>query len=631
MSAIAGILTLDHGTFEAADPAERMAARTAFRGPDDEGSYRSPDGRAALAARRLAVMDPSDAAGLPLANETHDVWLVLDGEITNHRTLRHSLELVGHRFRSGSDAEVALHAYEQWELGFLSHLQGGFALGLWDDRRDRLVLARDRMGRKPLYLAEHNGRLAFASHPAALLEELRLERRLDPDSLTHYLAFGWVPAPRTLLAGVSKLAAGEILVAERGAPPRRAFWGCPVPDERRAAPVRLQPVERHLGNLRTLLECSVADRLVADGTVGVALGPDPASGAMAAIASRLTGRAAEAVAVVDAGALDGEAARDIRLQAAHGRVELAEFAVDGDEAAQTLPGLVERMAEPAAHAGALPAWFVSRAGAEAGMSALLLSDGAEEILLSHPAYDRLRLSPLATRLRRLVPPPLRRLGRSAPAAPVSDAVTPLGAWTTVLGPAGQELLRPAPDPLQPRDVPAWMATDRLAVAGLGDLTGRVAESLCLTADGAVLSHGIEARLPFLDEALVGYSLAVPGPLRGPIRIQRQLLRRAISDLVPPPLAARPAAPEALPLGGWLAGGLGDRLEGLVEGSVLFAADILSAGAVQDLLRRHRAEGGQTLALWSLLVLAQWVEAMGVTGLAEPGPARHRAEASHSLS
>ena len=197
MSAIAGLLCLDHGQV-GAEPAERMAAAMAWRGPDDDGSYRSPDGRAALAARQLSLADDSAEAGLPLANETHDVWLVLDGEVLNHRALRHSLELVGHIFRSGSDAEVALHAYEQWDLDFVAHLQGPFALALWDDRRDRLVLARDRLGRKPLYLAQYRSRLGFASAILPLLTEMNLPRRIDPAGLAQVLAQGWVAPPRTL-------------------------------------------------------------------------------------------------------------------------------------------------------------------------------------------------------------------------------------------------------------------------------------------------------------------------------------------------------------------------------------------------------------------------------------------------
>jgi asparagine synthase (glutamine-hydrolysing) len=602
MSAIAGLLSLDHSIVEA-EPAERMAAALAARGPHDDGSYRSPDGRAALAARRLATIDTKDG-GQPLANETHDLWLVLDGEVLNHRALRHSLELVGHRFRTSSDAEVAVHAYEQWGLDFLDHLQGAFALALWDDRHDRLVLARDRLGRKPLFVAERRGHLAFASGIAPLLDELAMPRGIDGRALGQYLAFGFVPAPLTLAAGIEKLAAGEMLVAERGARPRRWKWAVPEPEQRRALGLRNLPTDQHLGNLRTLLECSIADRLIGDHPAGILLAANPAACAIASVTARFTGRPEAVIAVIDAHDRDGVAAREIRLLADWSRCELIESAIGADDVAAGLPAMVAALAEPVAEPGLIAAWFGARAAADARLRAVLDATGAEEVLLCHPAFDHARRGSMTARLANW----LRATTRPGQAVPPPDWAGLLGA--AALGPV------PAPAMVEPTP-PAWMATDTLAACGLRDLKGRMADAAAPGLDAMLQGHGIEGRLPFLDEMLLGYALAVPGGIRSPTATPRQTLRRLLGDLAPAATIARPPLP-ALPLENWLAGPLGGLVETLAARSALVRDDVLSADAIHALLARHRQSGADGAALWGMVMLLAWADALRLDGLAADG-------------
>lgn len=580
MSAIAGLLCLDRHAVEA-ETAERMAAALGRPGGED-GSYRSPDGRAALAVRGQG------GATQPLANETHDIWLVLDGEIVNHRTLRHTLELLGHRFRGNSDAEVALHAYEQWELDFAAHLHGAFALALWDDRRDRLVLARDRLGRKPLFVARHRGRLGFASGIAALLDELALPRRLDAAALAHYLALGTVPAPATLVAGVTALAAGEMLVAGRDGTPRRLRWRDVLPGAGQMPPLRTLPPERHAGNLRTLLECAVADRVGGDGRVGVWLTPSPASGAIAAIATRLTGVAPPAVAVQAHG---DSGLRDL---AAAAGVEPVEVAVTAARVEEVLPAVVAGMAMPVASAQVVPAWFAAAALAEARVSMMLADTGADPVLLSHPAYGPFRRQGWR---RWLTPPPPRRPPSRLFAGELSGLL--------------EHRLPAPPPPLAP--VPDWLRDDTLAVAGLDDLTLRVADGAAPALDAAAQAHGLELRLPFLDEALADYALAVPGRVRARPRL--------LDELVPAAAAGRRAA--VLPLGQWLAGPLGEVVEARTA-----RWPLLNPRAVSALVNAHRAGVAHGERLWALLVLAEWCAGLGLDRVA---PADATAELVYSRS
>jgi asparagine synthase (glutamine-hydrolysing) len=596
MSAIAGLLCLDHSAIDA-EPAERMAARAGSRGCGaEEDSYRSPEGRAALAAR-------GGAAPQPLTNETHDIWLVLDGEVLNHRALRHSLELVGHRFRSGADAEVALHAYEQWGLDFPQHLHGAFALALWDDRRDRLVLVRDRLGHKPLFVAEHRGCLGFASDIAALLDELALPRRIDAGALAHFLAAGTVPAPATLVAGVTKLGAGEMLVADRHTPPHRRRWHALVPDGRRARAVRTLPAERHAGNLRTLLECAVADRLLGNARLGVWLTPAATSGALAAIVTRLTGAAPAAVMVTDSS--DSAAAADMRALARAAAIDVTEHVVDAAALALALTDMVARLPEPVAAPSLATGWFAAAVLGQQRSGALLADTGAAEIMLTHPAYDGWRHS----RWRRLLASLRRHRNPGRSEMPLLGSA-PAQVLAADLPPAGAGMDAP----------PEWMADDPLATVGLADLRLRLADGVAPGLDALAQAHGMEARLPFLDDGLIDYALAIPGPLRAPAGAPLRLLTRVLGDLAP---AATLRGSPALPLSAWLAGPLG---EVVVERTARWP--LLDPGGMAALLAEHRRTPVHGRALWGLLVLAEWCTRLGLDHLAEAGS---RSEFVHSRS
>lgn len=585
MSAIAGLVRLDRHALES-EPAERMVARLGWRGGGDESAYRSPDGRAALAA----------SAAL-LTNETHDIWLALDGGIVNHRTLRHTLELLGHRFRTTSDAEVALHAYEQWELDFAAHLRGAFALALWDDRRDRLVLARDRLGRKPLFLARHRDRLGFASGMAALLAEMGLPRRLDPTALGQYLTYGVVPAPATLVAGVSLLGAGEMLVADRAAPPRRRLWRGLAPAGGAPA-LRPLPLDRHAGNLRTLLDCAVADRLDGEARAGVWLGPDPASGALAAIATRLAGAAPPVVAVAAQG--DQAAVAELRALAAAAGIEPDMAWVEPAALAAALPAMVECMVSPVASPALPAAWFAAGGLARLRARGILAGTGGAEILLSHPAYG------LGCWHRLLAPPRRQRPGVPPALRPDAAALLDL----------------PLPPPLPLAALPDWLADDGAAVIGLDDLALRLADGLAPGLDGLAQAHGLEARLPFLDEALVDYALAVPGRIRAPLLTPRRFLRRVLGDLVPAASVVRPPPP-ALPLARWLTGPLG---EVVAERAARWP--LVNRAALDEMLAAHGRDPVHGAALWALLVLAEWCAGLGLDQVAE---AADPPELAHSRS
>ncbi|MBL7221991.1 MAG: asparagine synthetase B, partial [Phycisphaerae bacterium] len=211
MCGIAGILNFD-GTQAQAGVLERMADTIAHRGPDDRGAYL--DGPAGLAHRRLSIIDLSPAGRQPMCNEERSVWVTANGEIYNFPEIRSELENAGHHFSSNTDTEVIVHAYEEWGLDCLSRFNGMFAFGLWDSRKRRLWLVRDRIGIKPLFYTHQDKFLAFASEIKSILQDPRVARRIDRESLAYYVALNWTPAPNTLLGGIRQLLGGHYLLVD---------------------------------------------------------------------------------------------------------------------------------------------------------------------------------------------------------------------------------------------------------------------------------------------------------------------------------------------------------------------------------------------------------------------------------
>ncbi len=631
---------------------DRMSAHLSHRGPDQAGLRRTVNGKAALACRRLACVDHSDAAALPMSNETGDIWLAFDGAIYNHRALRHSLELEGHLFRSRSDAEVVIHSYEQYGLSFLDQLHGIFAIALWDDRLGRLILARDRLGKKPLYYLRQGNGVYFASEIKALLSGPDLPRRIQPDALAQYLTYGFVMPPLTLFDGVRKLGPGEMVIVERQGHLRTIPWWTPCREERKLHAVRSLSAERHAANLRVLLESAVADRLMVDSRFGAVLDGGLESSAVLTMMSRLLGRSVDAAVVVDPQA-PGE---DLRLAAARAAARgvaapLAEVPVSQTQAAALLPDYVRHLDEPVADPDAVPAWWTARWFRDNGMIVALSADGAAELLLGHPHYDRYRRMAGWWRLQRRLPGSLKRLSaalmrlsghapspeilrRACEGEPMYQSLETL--WPPaeaggLLAPAlAQELARRPGHGAATRmleEIPKPLWNDSLATMSYVDLRMRLPERVLMRLDKMAMAHGVQVRAPFLDHQLVEYAVAIPGRIRAGLGRQTGLLGRALSE-VPGEPAAQLDQPPLLTR--WLKGELGDLLQEQCLESRLFADGILSADCCLRLLQEHReGRADHTARLWSVLVLAEWYDSFRVDGVAlgEAGQPASQAQAA----
>ncbi|PYM80410.1 MAG: asparagine synthase (glutamine-hydrolyzing), partial [Candidatus Rokuibacteriota bacterium] len=366
---------------------QAMTRALAHRGPDGDGEYVSPGGVAGLGHRRLSIIDLV-TGGQPIYNEDRSVAVVLNGEIYNFETLRARLERAGHRFATRSDTEAIAHLYEEDGLDCVRHLRGMFAFILWDERRGRLLAARDRVGKKPLYYAEHGGRLSLASEITALYRLRDLPRTLDPEAIDLYLTHSYIPSPLTILAGVRKLPPAHTLIVEGGAVRLERYW---TPPTATVATTETEAAER----LTRALEEAVRLRLIADVPLGCFLSGGVDSSIVVALMSRLSDKPVRTFSI----GFDREPYSELpyaRRVAELFKTEHEEFVVKPD-AAGVLPDLAEHFGEPFGDSSALPVWYLSQL-ARSRVTVALNGDGGDELFAGYPWYaTAARLAGIARR------------------------------------------------------------------------------------------------------------------------------------------------------------------------------------------------------------------------------------------
>jgi asparagine synthase (glutamine-hydrolysing) len=617
MCGIAGIaLTdlegrVDRGLLEA------MAGAIAHRGPDGEGFLAGPG--VGLASRRLAVIDPEGGAQ-PLTNEDGRVACVYNGEIYNFAELRSGLEERGHRFRSRTDGEILCHLYEEEGEGMLPLLRGMFAFALWDARRGRLLLARDRFGIKPLYWARVPGGLAFASELKALLRLPGVSRDLDPVALSDYLTYLYVPAPRTILAGASKLPPGTRLTFQGGREEVAPWWEPPPPGRGESL-----PPEEAARELLARLRETVRAHLVADVPVGAFLSGGLDSSTVVALMAEASPSPVRTFTVgfEGAGAYDERpAARAVarRFGCLH-----HETVLTPGRAMELLPGLVRTFGEPFADSSAIPTYIVSELAARE-LPVVLSGDGGDELLCG---YDWYRYHQLLRPVS-LVPGRVRQaLGRAA-AAGLPELGRVVGgpararrlAADAGLDPRGRYLRRITcfGEPVLARLLAAraegsgvaarWYASlpepagpiERMAYA---DLRLGLPEDMLTKVDRASMAHGLEVRVPFLDPELAAFVWALPTRLKLRGVGTKWLLRRALEGILPPSTLTRRKQGFGVPIGRWLREDSAS-WRPLLLGSRAVAEGYLRAAPVETIVERHlsaRQELGHQV--WALLVLEVW--------------------------
>lgn len=618
MCGIAGIFSLESSAL-APDPLRAMADAIVHRGPDDQGFYHG--GRAGLAMRRLSIIGLGNGRQ-PIASESGDVVLVMNGEIYNYRELRRRLEAQGHRFATDSDVEVAVHLYEEHGVAFVEHLRGMFACAIYDRSRQRLVLARDRAGKKPLYYARVGGLLLFASEIKSLQASGLIDNQMDGEALESYLAHGFVVGPRTLFAGISKLPAGSLLIAEGGRVEARPYWDLPgpAPDEARVDPAAAR------ARVRELLDEAVAVRLMSEVPLGAFLSGGVDSSIVVGLMSRQLAAPVETFSVGFEHP-DFDELAYARVAARLYRTRHHELIVSGCSP-ELLYEINRHHDEPAADPATVPTFCLSRF-ARQHVTVVLTGEGGDELFAGYRHYrlyrqltaleKRLSVRPLATVLSGLEPVAgrlgPRRLWKGLWIAALPQAQRPR-ALVSVF--TDREIRRLVAARFRPNGNGYRSAQFGLLQAGAGaiesvaqsmyvDVKSQLPEQLLMKVDKMTMAASLEARCPLLDQHLMEYVAALPLAMKIGASGTKLLLRDAVRGLVPDDLLDRPKHGFEVPIRSWLLGELAPLAQDLLVTPGAALGEYVNRSRVQALWRRLRERDDPQVArqIWVLLNFAIW--------------------------
>jgi asparagine synthase (glutamine-hydrolysing) len=609
---------------------ERMTDVLAHRGPDDRGLFAEPG--IALGVRRLSIVDV-DGGRQPVSDESGSVWAAQNGELYNHDDLREQLRSDGHTFRTRCDTEVLPHLYETVGTAFPERLRGKFAIAVWDGRRRRAILARDRLGIKPLYWARRGDLLVFASEMKSLLASGLIETELDYEALDAYLTLGFVPGPRTPLARVSKLDPGCRIVVDGDGERVERYWSFPVP-----APVERDAGE-HATRLLEILEESVRLRLMSDVPLGAMLSGGLDSSLVVALMAR---HMSEPVKTFSIGFREAGAENELEHARQVARVlgtDHHELELSFTEQTVSLDELVWHLDEPLADLSALGFLALSELAAR-HVTVALSGQGADELLGGYRNHRAAALAgsfarlPLAARvgalaLARIGPSGLRRAARRLEVNDPAEAL--VAATGGVGGELRRELLR---GPLAELDGGAARRTllDRLDGLDVGPLPSALfldaqvglVDDMLHYFDRASMAHSLEVRVPFLDHELVEYCATIPAELKVRRLEGKHILKRAARGIIPDSVIDRPkvgffnAAVDA-----WFrAQTRGAISEYLLRPDPRYA-DLLERSSVERLVVDHgngRGHGSGRVLL-SILMLEVWLTDYLPRATVAPTPAR----------
>ncbi len=585
------------------------------RGPDQQGVYESPS--VARGAARLKIIDLA-SGDQPIFSESGDTVIVFNGEIYNHAELRVELEGCGHRFRTRTDTETVLAAFLEWDTDCFSRLRGMFAIGLWTESRKRLVLARDRMGIKPLYIARHGADLLFGSELKTIFVHPEFDRRLSLAGLDCYLSLNYVPAPWTLVEGIEKLRPGYWLEWRPGKVRAEAYWSLPLGTPRDWDPAAAAE------ELDSLLRQSVSEHLLSDVPLGVWLSGGIDSSTVLHYAATAATSRIRTFSISFRGRSFDETAY-IRAAATQYGTDHQEFDVNPEVG---LADAIEEFAyyfdEPNADAGALPVWYLSKM-TRRNVTVALSGEGADELFGGYLTY---RADGYARLMRRLPASVLALASQAARGWPVSDEkisfeymlkrflegcrMPPARAhayWNGTFSDAEKRELVCAPNPgalaailaelsRAGEDLPAYLWFDQRYY---------LPDDILMKVDRMSMAHSIEVRPPFLDHRIVEFAASLPSHFKIRGARQKVILKDLMKDKLPPAILQRKKIGFDIPAHQWLRGPLRELMRDTLTAGASGHAEVFRSAAIEACMRRHlerRANLGYHL--WGLMILFLWM-------------------------
>ena len=600
----------------------RMADRIVHRGPDQEGFF-CTDGMS-LGFRRLSIIDLSENGSQPMFNEDNTVCLVFNGEIYNFQELRPQLEAKGHRFRSNTDSEVILHGYEEYGIDVVNHLRGMFGFALYDTVRKRLLLARDRIGIKPLYYTRQNGRLVFGSEIKSILQDPGVERQVNHQALYDYLGFEFVPSPATMFAGISKLPAGHLLVWENGQASVRRYWDLSF---RPAAP--MPSFEEAVEQLREHLDTAVKSHLVSDVPLGVFLSGGLDSSCLVALMRRHISGPLKTFTI----GYEDKTFSELdyaQIVADHCQTDHRVLRLDSLKPAYVEETLYH-LDEPMTDLSTVPLYLLCKQARE-HVTVCLSGEGADE---SFAGYDRFKASRLNARYFSLLPKVVRqqlvgRMARLLPDQPQKKGVINMlkrfieGAtlpedgqhlrWQYFLNRTLEEGLFQPGFRAQINADPFWQVREHNSRCDARDQVNReiyldmrfmMTDSVLMKVDRMSMASALEIRVPLLDHVLVEFLASLPGDWKLNKMTTKYIFRAALKGLLPDKIVHRGKQGYSLPVKHLLRGELRTYMvERLHDSTVL--RETMDMAYIDRLIAEHDAlKHNHNHILWALLNVAIW--------------------------
>ena len=661
MCGIAGIFAFSTSAHVDSDELVRLNDAMPHRGPDGSGIWLSEDRKVGLSHRRLAIVDLTDDARQPMTDAEGSIQLTFNGEIYNHAILRKELEAAGHRFRTDhSDTEVLVHGYKHWGIdGLVERLIGMFAFAIWDIRKKRLTIVRDRVGIKPTYFTRAGGRFIFGSEIKAILTDPAVPRVVNGTAIAHYLSFMVSPAPLTMFRGIFKLPAGHIMEVEAdGSARARRYWDA-LPGKSGVADevAGLSPAaarDFYSKEILRRLEVAIDRRMMSDVPFGVFLSGGIDSSANVALMSRISSQTVKTFTV---GFSDHTHLNELDYAekvARHFNTDHHEIRVNGADMRGYLDNLIISQDEPLSDWVCVPLYFVSKLARDSGVTVVQVGEGSDEQFAGYDSYmkylklhDRMGSGALKYMLGAASP----LLGAMARAMPGRRSLFEQAYEVSRRVNLGHELfyggsnafwaihvekyLNASAISPDPADIDVGVAGLDLAGAGSsdsGDIIDafaravndsganadvlakmihaefrlRLPELLLMRVDKITMSTSLEARVPFLDHELVDLTMDIPRALKVDGYKTKDLLKYALRGVIPDEIIDRKKMGFAAPAAEWLREDFGIEAEGIILNSPLAKNGPLNATAIRKAFEDHRSgRQDNALHLWVLLNLAAW--------------------------
>jgi len=613
----------------------KMTDSIAYRGPDDEGFF--SDGPVGLGHRRLSIIDLSPAGRQPMSNEDESLWLVFNGEVYDFAETREKLIAKGHTLKSRTDTETVLHLYEDEGVTCLKHLNGMFAFALWDARLQRLWLARDRLGKKPLVYYWDGKRLIFASEIKAILRDPDVPREIDFEALDLYLTLNYIPATWTIFKNIRKLPPGHSLVLEKGELSIQSFWDVPAngAEHEIPSPSDSMPWDQCKDRLRQLLEASVARRLIADVPLGAFLSGGLDSSIIVALMARQSSRPVKTFSIGYEDLPFFDETRYAQEVARFNRTEHYEFKLGYKDILDAFPKVLDLLDEPFADSSAVPTYIVSRE-TKRHVTVALSGDGGDELFAGYRMYlgeywakyfaripgalRKYMIAPLVQSLPDARDKPglelIRRAKKFLKGMSLSFPERFCG-WREIFPfAARQKLLRRPPDRnfylelvrQAVENSKALFPEDGINLMLYLDVKGLLPGDMLTKVDRMSMANSLEVRVPFLDYTLVQYVFSLKGSTKLGAWKGKRVLLETFKDLLPPLLHNRPKWGFEMPIGAWLKKELKFLIEEYLHKDRIEKQGLFDPGIIRDLVTNHMSGRQDTSwQLWNLIVFEHWYE------------------------